>query len=352
MKNSILIIDGDEVVRNAIAEILDLANYTVLTAADGKKGLELARTHLPDIILCAANAPVLDGYGVLLAMQNTPELQALPFILTAEKGNETGYRTAMDRGADDYLVKPFSGQAVLKVVNSHLRKVDILKKSLERRRGMAGDFDDEYREAKENHRAEKKLIRKFDIGDYLYHEGDRADHIYLIVSGKIKTSKINYWGKEFITDIFMEGDYFGYLALLDTNRYEESAVAIEPSQIEIIPRHEFFDLLHNNGSVTDSFIKLITHKLDISYEKLLSLAYDSARKKVAEALLYIHRKYRITGANEAAFPVKREIISSIAGLSPESVSRNLTEMSQEGLIKVSDRKIKIIDPKKLEEIRN
>jgi CRP-like cAMP-binding protein len=235
------------------------------------------------------------------------------------------------------------------MVASHLRKIEILRRALDKKRGITGEFEEEAADAKSKDlKAERHHTKQFNKGEFLYHEGDRAENLYFIVSGKVKTSKINYWGKEFITDIFKEGDYFGYLALLDSHKYEESAVAIDPSQIEIIPRKDFFDLLHANGSVADSFIKMISQKLDISHEKLLSLAYDSARKKVAEALLYINRKYQITGANELAFPVKREIISSIAGLSPESVSRNLTEMSQEGLIKVYDRKIKIIDRKKLE----
>src|SRR6187401_591622 len=107
MNNTILVIDDCLDIRENISEILGLANYDVLCAADGKAGLELARKNHPDLILCDIMMPVLDGYGVLHALQSTPELASTPFVFLTGQTEKNNFRSAMDLGADDYLAKPF-----------------------------------------------------------------------------------------------------------------------------------------------------------------------------------------------------------------------------------------------------
>src|SRR3954470_20852644 len=75
----ILVIEDTDTIRDNIAEILELSNYTVFTAADGKKGIEKAIAHHPDLIICDIMMPELDGYGVLHMVQKHPELRFTPF---------------------------------------------------------------------------------------------------------------------------------------------------------------------------------------------------------------------------------------------------------------------------------
>lgn len=352
MKKTILVIEDDGPSRDNISEILELADYDVLRAENGKKGLEMVRTNHPDLILCDISMPILDGFGVLHAIQNTPELESIPFVFLTGQAKKGSFRIAMDNGADDYLTKPFSGDELLKVVHAHLKKIQILKDAFSIENGKFTLSNGENKKpSKDKLILDKKYIRKYSTKEFIFHEGDKPEHLYYIVKGKVKAFKMNYWGKEYITDLYKEGDFFGYLALLEGFDHKESVMAIENSQISIISKQEYFDLLNNDTEVSVSFIKTLTANLNIANDKLLSMAYDSARKKVAEALLFINKKYQITGSNDVAFPIRREIISSIAGLSPESVSRNLTDFFQEGLIKINNRTIKIVDLKKLENLK-
>jgi len=85
MKKKVLLIEDDKIVRENTSEILELANYNVVTAENGKTGIDLAKTFLPDIIVCDILMPVLDGYGVLQIVSKTPELEQIPFIFLSSK---------------------------------------------------------------------------------------------------------------------------------------------------------------------------------------------------------------------------------------------------------------------------
>ena len=107
MQTTLLIIEDNEDIRESTAEILELAGYTVLKAENGKKGVELAQAHLPDLILCDIMMPELDGYGVLYLLNKNPETATIPFIFLTAKTERVDMRKGMEMGADDYLTKPF-----------------------------------------------------------------------------------------------------------------------------------------------------------------------------------------------------------------------------------------------------
>ena len=198
------------------------------------------------------------------------------------------------------------------------------------------------------HKTRKKLRKK----DLLYLEGDSPNYLYHIISGKIKVFKSNEIGKEFITDIFKEGDFLGYLALLEESEHKEFAMAIEDSEIELIPKEDFFELLHSNHSVALQFINLLSRSVSEAEEKLIQLAYNSARKRVAEAIIFVSNKYQKEGENELSFALLRENISALSGISPESVSRNLSDFRDMGIIETNNGMLKIIDFNKLQRLKN
>ena len=127
MKTILLIEDNDEIRENT-AEILELAMYNVHTAENGKVGVEKAIDLKPDLIICDIMMPILDGYGVLHAIQKNDTIKNTPFIFLTAKSERQDVRKAMEIGADDYITKPFEGTELLNAVDSRLKKVEILKK--------------------------------------------------------------------------------------------------------------------------------------------------------------------------------------------------------------------------------
>jgi CRP/FNR family transcriptional regulator, polysaccharide utilization system transcription regulator len=353
MSNKILIIDDSIDVRENADELLSLAGFATVTAVNGKEGLDLAKKNKPDLILCDIMMPVLDGYGVLRAIENIPELTGTPFIFMTAKAEKSDFRAGMDLGADDYLTKPFTGNELLGMVNARLKKIATLKSSYERNINGLNDF---IKDAGAFHNvkflAEQRIIKKLKKKDILFMEGDSPNYLYFVVSGKVKTYKTNESGKEYITEIHGQGNFFGYIALFEDTMHQETAMAIDDAEIALIPKQDFFHLLYSNREISVEFIKFMSNSLAEAENKLLNLAYNSARKRVAEAILFVSRKFKDDGNSSAEFPLNRENISALAGISPESVSRNLTDFKDEGLIETHNGNIKILNQSKLENLRN
>src|SRR3954467_1848042 len=124
----ILLIEDNKDVRENTAEILALAQYNVLTAINGKEGVEMAQKEKPDLIICDIMMPVLDGHGALHLLSKNEETSSIPFIFLTAKAERSDFRKGMEMGADDYLTKPFDDVELLNAIESRLKKNAILKK--------------------------------------------------------------------------------------------------------------------------------------------------------------------------------------------------------------------------------
>src|SRR6185503_9985724 len=124
----ILLIEDNKEMRENTAEILELANYSVVTAPNGKAGVELANKEQPDLILCDIMMPELDGYGVLYLLSKKADTAGIPFIFLTAKTEKTDIRKGMSMGADDYLTKPFEEMELLNAIEVRLKKSESFKK--------------------------------------------------------------------------------------------------------------------------------------------------------------------------------------------------------------------------------
>jgi signal transduction histidine kinase len=128
---SILIIEDDDLAREAISEGLRAGGYYPLECEDGQQGIELAREHLPDVILCDLNMPDMNGFEVLTTLRNTPETANIPFIFLTAYHDRASLREGMTLGADDYISKPFDNQELLRAIETRLQRQSTLAESYE-----------------------------------------------------------------------------------------------------------------------------------------------------------------------------------------------------------------------------
>ena len=129
--NTILLIEDNLEIRENTAEILELANYRVITAENGKIGIEKALADIPDLIICDIMMPVLDGYGVLHLLNKNEALKDIPFIFLTAKTDRQDFRKGMEMGADDYITKPFTELELLNAIEQRLKKLSIIRKKYE-----------------------------------------------------------------------------------------------------------------------------------------------------------------------------------------------------------------------------
>jgi CheY-like chemotaxis protein len=353
MNYRILLIEDNAEIRENTAEILQLANYDVVTAADGKKGVEEVNKQKPDIIICDVMMPVLDGYGVLHMLAKNPETSAIPFIYLTAKAERSDMRKGMEMGADDYITKPFDKTELLSAVESRLKKMESIKKEYKKDLNGLTDFisDVAGKDALKIF-TEGKKINTYHKKENIYMEGNYPNGMYYINSGKIKIYKTNDFGKEFIIAILKEGDFFGFTSLLEGSSYNESAQAMEDTQLTYINKEEFFKLVYSHQEVAKKFLQILTQNVTEQGEKLLELAYSSVRKRVAEVLLMLKDRYHGDIKTPASMAVSREDLANMVGTATESLIRTLSDFKEEKLVETKEGKIYIVNEKKLREMKN
>jgi len=352
MKKIVLIEDNEEI-RESMAEILTLADYKVYTAENGKVGVSLALEHQPDLIICDIMMPVLDGYGVIHLLHKHMPMHHVPFIFISAKTERTDVRKGMDLGADDYLTKPFDGTELLNVVEARLKKSEFLKEKLQPNlNGLSHlmhslgerDYLEDLKEGRNINRYKKK--------QFIYTEGNQPSRLYYVLKGKVKSFKRNADGKELILNLYKAGDFLGYRALLENCEYRETAEALEDTELALIPKADFEELLNSNFSVMKKFIKILAENLDTNEDQLLAIAYNSLRKKVADALITLYNKYNPQKKDFFQIDLSRENLASIAGVAKESLIRTLGDFKQENLVSIEENRISILNYNKLEKMHN
>ncbi|MBW4591757.1 MAG: EAL domain-containing response regulator [Brasilonema angustatum HA4187-MV1] len=126
----ILVIEDEKLVRENIIDLLAAEDFDTIAAANGRVGLDLAVSQIPDLILCDLMMPEVDGYGVLTRLREKPITATIPFIFLTAKSARTDFRQGMDLGADDYLTKPFTRTELLNAITSRLAKQATLAKQV------------------------------------------------------------------------------------------------------------------------------------------------------------------------------------------------------------------------------
>jgi CRP/FNR family transcriptional regulator, cyclic AMP receptor protein len=349
----ILLIEDNEDIRNNTAEILELSNYKVIVAENGKTGVEMAIAHIPDLIICDIMMPVLDGYGVLHAVQKNEAIKNTPFIFLTAKTERGDFRKGMELGADDYITKPFDGTELLKAVDSRIKKMELLKKELSP--GLEG-LNNLFHAASGSNAlealADNRDINKYKKKQLVYSEGNRPNRLYYVLKGKIKAYKTNDDGKELVTELYSPGDFLGYIAMLEGTVYRDSTEALEDSELAVIPKEEFDELVNRNASVTKKLVQLLAKNITAKENQLIGLAYNSLRRKVADALLLLQKKYQASGDEKFVIDINRDSLAAIAGTATESLIRTLGDFKAEKLIDIQNGSITIINEKKLSALLN
>ena len=152
--------------------------------------------------------------------------------------------------------------------------------------------------------------------------------------------------------MYNEGDFLGYNALLEGGNYQENAEAMEESLLAIIPQKDFEQLISSNPEVLGKFIQLLSKEMVEKEQQLIGLAYNSLRKKVAEALLMLDKKYNSTGSKHFTIDISRENLAAVAGVAKESLIRTLGDFRDEQLIALKEGQIASLSIKKLTELVN
>lgn len=134
----ILVIDDAEFILESTAALLGFEGYEVVTACDGVEGLERAFEHNPDLILCDISMPNLDGYGVVEELRKHEKTLTTPFIFLTAFTEKSNMRLGMEKGADDFLVKPYTREELIAAIDAQWKKHSNIEKQVQDKVDVVG----------------------------------------------------------------------------------------------------------------------------------------------------------------------------------------------------------------------
>jgi len=348
MKHILLIEDNIDMSENT-AEILELSNYTVSTAFNGKEGVQKALDLSPDLILCDIMMPEMYGYGVAHALNNNPSTANIPFIFLTAKAEKSDLRKGMELGADDYLTKPYSGLELLTAVETRLKKSLLSKEGSSAFRNTAEE--DVLKRVKilmDEGQFSKKYFKKKEI---IYTEGALPFHVYFVNSGLVRSNKAIYHGKEIITELITKNQLFGFKEALCNEPYTNYTVSVEDTELTLIPKEILIQELAKEPGLHLSLERKLTSCITKLEEKLFLTAYMGVKKRVASALVELNDIYKNT-LNSNLIQLSREDLANYIGVSPETAIRTLSEFKDKKLIAIESGKIRVLDTDKLIKLRH
>ncbi|MGP8214526.1 MAG: cyclic nucleotide-binding domain-containing protein [Bacteroidia bacterium] len=356
----ILIIEGNEKIRENTCKILSLANYSIISAESGVKGIELAKSERPDLIICNSLMPDIDGNCISNILSKNKETAMIPFVMLNTLDNNTAISNNNKLiGDNDYLLKSFESVSLLNAIDHRLKTegnhtpapAKTSAPNLDCLMQLINDSNNSI--LPENLTCDYRT-RNYDKREYIYYEGDAPTTVYLVKKGRVKTVKIGPEGKEFIIGIYEKGEFFGHVAVFEGCDCPDTAIAIEETEVLLIPKEDFMALINVNHLMAVRFIKMLSSDINDKEERLKTLAFNSVRARVAGALLQLQKKHPPQGKKQSGpftIHVLRDDLAGLIGTTTESLVRTLTDFKHENIVETDKGEITILDADGLERIK-
>lgn len=199
-----------------------------------------------------------------------------------------------------------------------------------------------------------KLEQVYNKGEIIFREGAYPTGIFYVTEGKAKKFKVDKDGKEHIIYVANTGELLGYHAILEEDRYPDSAAALEQSTIAFIPKEDFQATLQQSEVLSRRLLKTLSHEFTVLANSLTLFAQKSVRERLALQLIVLREKYKVN--YQPGMPVEinmsRDDLASLVGTARENVVRILSEFKEAAILETKGRKIIVQDVNKLIEIAN
>ena len=189
------------------------------------------------------------------------------------------------------------------------------------------------------------LDRTYEKGRELFSEGSKATGFYLVVSGKFKIYKLSMEGKEQILHIFGGGEVLGEVPVFAGGSYPANAEAIEPSRALFFPRASFIEMIGREPAIALNLLGILSQRLRIFTHLIEDLSLKEVPGRLAAYLIYLGE--RSGSPHSLDLDITKTQLASLLGTIPETLSRILAKMAQQGIISVEGRTIRVLDPKAL-----
>lgn len=194
--------------------------------------------------------------------------------------------------------------------------------------------------------------KHYEKNEVILVEEDAGNALFVIVSGKVKVSRTSGDDREVILTILSDSDFFGEMAILDGLTRSATVTAIEKSELFLIQRNDFLNLLKNYPEVAIALLQELTKRLRAADMKIKALSLKDAEGKVATVVLQLADdigKIRQGKVEIEKLPMQQDL-ANMAGTSRETISRTFHSFAKKGLIEIEGSKLRILDYEKFKEM--
>ncbi|MBW1951846.1 MAG: Crp/Fnr family transcriptional regulator [Deltaproteobacteria bacterium] len=185
------------------------------------------------------------------------------------------------------------------------------------------------------------LDKVFHPGQTIFSEGDDGDGFYVVVAGRVKIFKLSLEGKEQILHIFGAGEPFGEVPVFAGQRFPANAEALDDCRLFFFPRNAFVELIKRNPSLALNMLAVLSRRLRQFTQLIEDLSLKEVPGRLAAYLLYL--SHQQGGTDEVKLDIPKNLLASLLGTIPETLSRILAKMIRQGLIEAEGPRIRIID---------
>ncbi len=195
-----------------------------------------------------------------------------------------------------------------------------------------------------------KVVRQYRPGEVIYHQGDPCRGIHCFESGLVGIRKIDADGNSILLGLAYPGDTLGYRSFLVGEDHGASAEALRPSTICFINSATVSTLLNHNPALGLRFLQTAARELGAAEERILQSVTLSVRARFAHLLLVLKERYATTAKNgtlELELPLARQDLAAMIGIRPETMSRAIRQLEEDGVAYFSGRSVQVPDMKRL-----
>jgi len=177
-----------------------------------------------------------------------------------------------------------------------------------------------------------KTTKTIKRGEVIFSEGDKINGVYCVKDGICKLSKLSENGKDQIVKLNFKGDIMGHRSVIGEETSNLTAIALNDMEVCFIPKSEILEDLEKNTNFSFDLLKQMAQDLKDSDNTIVNMAQKSVRKRLADALLYMHINFGVDKDHFLNVVLSREDYANIVGTATESAIRILSQFKNEGLI--------------------
>jgi CRP-like cAMP-binding protein len=196
------------------------------------------------------------------------------------------------------------------------------------------------------------VVKSYEKGDVVFHEGDASNHLFTIVSGRIKVAKLVPGGREVILEIFGPGDPLGAVVAYEGRPYPASAIALERALCLLVRRHEFFILLERHPSLVRGFLVGMAQRIVELTRRIPEVAGGRVETRFAHLFLKLADRLGRPTPSGTLIPLalSRQDLADLAGTTIETTIRVMSRWGKDGIVATERAGFVIKDRRQLERL--